>query len=63
MKRKEPRTVELVDSSYQPSKAELAEDVRVDLPGDTALHKLRNLTRAMVEPVKVRWISKPRSRR
>ena len=63
MKRKGPLTIELVKSSYQPSKAELEEDVREDIPGDTAMHKLRNLTRAMVEPVKVRWIDKPRSRR
>ena len=63
MKRKDPRTIELVKSSYQPSKAELEEEVREDIPGGTAMHKLRNLTRSMVEPVKVRWIDKPRSRR
>ena len=68
MKRKKPqikdgRTIELVGHSYQPNKAELAEDFRLDVPGDTALEKFKRLTRAMVQPVNARLISKPRDRR
>ena len=58
-----PRTIELVKSSYQPNKAELEEDFRLEVPGDSPLDKLRRLTRSMVQPVNVRWISKPRTRR
>ena len=68
MKRKKPkikngRTIELVSKSYQPNKAELAEDFRLEVPGDAALEKFKRLTRAMVQPVNARLISKPRNRR
>ena len=51
MKRKikDGRTIELVKSSYQPNKAELEEDFRLDVPGGTPLEKFKGLTRAMVQ--------------
>ena len=65
MKRKikEGGTIELVKSSYQPNKSELEEDFRLDVPGNNPLEKFKQLTRAMVQPVNVQWISKPRTRR
>lgn len=58
-----PRTVKLVKSSYQPNKADLEEDFRLDVPGDSTLEKFKKLTRSMVQPVNVRWIPKPHKRR
>ena len=57
-----PRTVEVVKSSYQPNKAELEEEFDLDVPGDTALENFKRLTRAMVQSVNARLISKARSR-
>ena len=58
-----PRTVELVKSSYQPTKAEKEEEISLDIPGDSVLERMESLAKALVRPVNVRWISKPRSRR
>ena len=52
-KHPEPREVELVHPSYQPSKAELEEDLRVDATFDEAVQ-------ALVRPVKVRYVKRPR---
>ena len=49
-------TIELVKDAYQPTKAELENDVRVEA-------EFEELARALVQPVNVRWISKPRNRR
>ena len=48
-----PREVELVHPSYQPSKAELAEDLRVDATFEEAVQ-------ALVRPVKVCYVKHPR---
>ena len=56
MKENKVRTVELVKSNYQPKNAELEEDLRFD-------GTFEELTNAMVTPVKIRWIDKPRKRR
>ncbi len=53
-----PKTVELVKSDYQPTKAELEEEFQV--PEGTTFE---SLTQVMVQPVDVRWIDKPRKRR
>ena len=58
-----PRTVELVKSSYQPSKAEMEEEFAVEVPGETVEERMANLGRAITRTVGVRWIDKPRSRR
>ena len=64
MKRKlaKPKTVELVRSTYQPTRAELEETEAMlpDVPEGTTLQQL---TRALLRPINVRWIDKPRSRR
>ena len=56
-KKPKPRTVELVKSSYQPTKAELKEEVT--FPDMT----FEEGTRRLVQSIKPRWIDKPRSRR
>ena len=45
-----PREVEIVHASYQPSRAELREDLRVNAT-------FKELAKAVVQPVKVRWIN------
>jgi len=52
----EPPVLEVMHSSYQPSKAELEEDLRVDATFDEAV-------RALVQPVKVRYFKYRRKRR
>lgn len=53
---KKPKTVELVKSSYQPTKREKAEAVRTDAG-------FEEIADAVLAPVKIRWIDRPRSRR
>ena len=60
---KKPRIVEVVKSSYQPTKAELEGEIQLDIPGETHWNRFVNLTRAVVQPVRLRHIEKPRSRR
>ena len=51
----EPPEVEVVDFSYQPSKAELDADLRVDATLEQAIS-------AAVRPVKIKHIPRPRRR-
>lgn len=53
--RPEPREVELVHPSYQPSKAELEEPI--EFPEGTTPE---DLAWAVTRPVKVRYISRPK---
>ena len=57
MKRQQPkpRKVKLVKSSYQPSKVELQEEVKLDCSFD-------ELFQAMFQPVDVEWIERPEKR-
>ena len=61
------KTVELVRSTYRPTKAEINQEFEIDLPGDDEPNHvdavIEELGRAMMQPVKPRWIDKPRSRR
>ena len=45
-----PREVEIVHGPYQPSRAELREDLRVN-------GTFKELAKAVVQPVTVRWIN------
>lgn len=47
------RTVEIVQSSYQPSKAELEEDMRVDATFEEAVA-------ALTQPVRIKNIQRPK---
>ena len=48
----EPREVEPVHPSYQPSKAELEKDLRIDAT-------LEELAQAVLRPVKIRYVKRP----
>ena len=63
---KNPKTVELVRSTYRPTKDEINQEFEVELPDadpnyvDAAMEEFG---RAMVQPASFRRIDKPRSRR
>ena len=48
-----PHTIEVVRPDYQPSKAELEEDVNIDASFD-------ELAQAVVQPVTVKYIPRPK---
>jgi len=50
-----PREITLIDPSYQPNKAELEEDLRIDAT-------FEELTAAVVRPVKIRYVKPERKR-
>ena len=51
-----PREIELPHHTYQPSKAELEEDLRVDATFD-------ELAAVVARPVKIRYVKPPRKSR
>lgn len=51
--RPDPPDVEIVHPSYQPSRAELREDLRIDAT-------FEELTAAVVRPVRIRYIKRPK---
>ena len=51
-----PREVEIVHSSYQPTKAELEEDIRVDATFEEAVQ-------ALVSPVRIRYVKRLKARK
>ena len=53
--RKPPREVEVAHPSYQPSRAELNEDMRVNAAFEEAVH-------ALARPVKIRHIKRPKAK-
>ena len=63
---KKPKTVELVRSTYRPTKAEINREFEVDLPEDDDPNyvdaAMEELGGAMVQPASFRRIDKPRSR-
>ena len=55
-----PMEVEFVRSRYQPTKAELEEDMRLpEDGGPITLEELEEIGRALVHPVDVTWRDKP----
>ena len=53
--KKKPRTVEIVRSDYQPSKAELEEDISIDA-------SFEELAQVVAEPVDIKYIPRPKKR-
>ena len=49
----EPPVLEVMHPSYQPSRAELEEDMRVDATFEEAMQ-------ALAQPVRIRYIKRPR---
>ena len=62
MKNPKPKTVELVKSGYQPTKHEMNDEFSVHKK-DGSEPTLSDLTKAILQPVKIRLIDKPRNRR
>ena len=52
---KKPRTVEIVRSDYQPSKAELEEDMSSDA-------SFEELAQAVTEPVAIKYVPRPKKK-
>ena len=52
-KKSKPRKVTLVDSGYEPTKAELEEEFEIDATFD-------ELVRAVAEPVEIEYVKKPK---
>lgn len=51
----DPPEVEIVRPTYQPSKAELEEDLRVDATSEEAVQ-------ALAQPVRIRYVPRPPKR-
>ncbi len=52
---KSRRTVTLANRSYQPTKAELKEKIRIDVLGSTVEKKMENFAKAVLQPVKINY--------
>ena len=52
---KKPRTVEIVRSDYQPSKAELEEAMSIDA-------SFEELAQVVTEPVVIKYVSRPKKK-
>ena len=60
-KSKDRPTVELVKPGYQPSKSELEADVSLhNVPGETIHERARNLAKALIQPVSIRYVRRPK---
>lgn len=57
-----PRTIELVKHSYRPTKAELEEEISLDIPGETIEDRMKNLSKAVKGTVNIRRTGRPRFR-
>jgi len=49
------KVIHLKNPDYQPSKAELDEEIKIDVPGDTIDKKMSNLAKAVTRDVTVRY--------
>ena len=56
------RTVELVKSGYQPTKAEMDEEFTLRKPDGTA-PTVEEIAQTVLQAASIRWINKPRKRR
>ena len=61
MKPPKPKTVELVKSTYQPTKAEMNEEFTLRKPDSTA-PTVEEIAQAVFHPASIRWIDNPRKR-
>lgn len=49
------KVVYLKNPDYQPSKAELEEEIKIDVSGDTIEEKMSNLAKAVTQDVEIRY--------
>ncbi len=63
-KQSKPKTVEVAPSDNQPTKPELEQELTpLDIPGRTVDQRMKNLARALFQPVKLRRVSRRGKRR
>ena len=62
MKKPKPKTVELVKSGYQPTKAEMDEEFALRKPDGTA-PTVEEIAQTFFQPANIRLIDKPSKRR
>ena len=55
MTKRKRKIITLKNPEYQPNKAELEEAVKIDVPGDTPEEKMKNLTKAVLQPAEIRY--------
>ena len=55
MTKRKRKIITLKNPEYQPSKAKLEEVIKIDVPGDTPEEKMKNLTKAVLQPVEIRY--------
>ena len=58
----QPKTVELVKSGYQPTKAEMEEEFTLKKP-DGSHPSVEEVAKAMFQKPNPRWVNKPRRRK
>ena len=58
-----PRNPRPGETPTDQPKAEKEEEFNLKVPGETSLDRMGKLARAVLRPVKPRWIRKPRNRR
>ena len=51
-------TVILPNKAHQPSKTEMEERIKIDLPGETVRERMNNFARALMRPVKIEYREK-----
>ena len=57
-------TLDIVRKDYLPSKSEREADVSLhNVPGDTIHERARNLAKALIRPVNVKYVRRPKDRR
>ena len=61
-KQPKPKTVELVKSTYQPTKAEMEEEFALRKT-DGSPPSVEDIAQSVFQKPNPRWVSKPRSRR
>lgn len=49
------KVLHLKHKEYQPTKAELEEVIKLDVPGDTPDEKMKNLAKAVLQDVDIRY--------
>ena len=49
------KVIHLKHPEYQPSKAELEEEIKIDVPGDMIDEKMSNLAKAVTRDVDIRY--------
>ena len=61
-KKRKPKTVELVRSGYQPTKAEMEEEFTLRTP-DGSPPSVEDIAQAVFKKPNPRWVDKPRRRK